>query len=188
MGIRRFALVAALFLVASSALAAPRSPRPGERLPSFILQDQEGKLRKAESLCADRPLALSFFAANCPACRKELPILQRIHAEQGGRIRVVLVLLDPEGLRVFAPFKEELGITFTVLDGSGGVLQDQLGIDSLPRVMLVGQGGVIKEILIGFDPGKSGEFEAKILKLAGEGRRQPDPPSPIPNPEPFPSW
>jgi peroxiredoxin len=170
------------------AFAAPRAPGPGDKLPPFILQDQEGKLRKSESLHADRPLVISFFAANCPPCRKELPVLQRIHAEQGEKVRIVVVVLDPEGLRTFGPHKEEHGITFTVLDGSGGVLQDQLGIDSLPRVMLVGKNGVIKEILAGFDAAKAGEFEGRILRLAGEGRGQRSSQSPVPAPQPFPSW
>jgi thiol-disulfide isomerase/thioredoxin len=170
MRIRRFALAALLLLVASSALSAPRALGPGDQLPSFILQDQDGKLRKAEALHADLPLVLSFFATNCGPCKKELPVLQRIHAAYGEKIRIALVVLDPGGLKLFAPYRKEHGITFTQLDGSGGAVQDLLGIDALPRVLLVGRGGVVRESILGFDPAKAGEFEAKIVALAGEPR------------------
>jgi thiol-disulfide isomerase/thioredoxin len=162
-----FALIALLVLTSPLA-AADKALGPGDPLPIFVLQDQEGKPRNSETLCADRPLVLSFFARNCASCNWELPVLQQIHADHGEQVRVVVVVLDPEGLAVFAPFGSKYGVSFTVLDGSGGVLQDLLGIDCLPRVLLVGRDGIIRESLLGFSPDQADEFEAKVLGLAGE--------------------
>lgn len=158
-----------LLVLAAPLVAAQRTPGSGDLLPSFTLPDQLGTLRKVEALYADKPLVLSFFARSCGPCKKELPILQRIHAAHGAKVLIAVVVLDPEGLRVFAPFRTEHGITFTILDGSGGAVQDLLAIDSIPRVFLVGRDGVIRESLLGFDSAKADEFEAKVLALA-DGR------------------
>jgi thiol-disulfide isomerase/thioredoxin len=158
--------VIALLVLASPLLAKQKDPEAGDQLPSFILRDQDGKLQEAEVLHADRPLVLSFFARNCGPCKKELPVLQRLHAAHGEKVRIVVVVLDPEGIPVFVPYIKEHSITFTVLNGSGGDIQDLLGIDALPRVLLVARGGLILESIIGFDPSKANEFEAKIAGLA----------------------
>jgi thioredoxin 1 len=48
----------------------------------------------ADVLAADLPVLVDFTADWCPPCRMIKPVLQRIAAEQAGRLRVVTLDVD----------------------------------------------------------------------------------------------
>src|SRR5689334_19500355 len=50
--------------------AGAEAPKPGEKLPSFVLPDEDGHLVSLEMLLADGPIAVSFNRGHwCPYCR-----------------------------------------------------------------------------------------------------------------------
>src|SRR6266436_688042 len=75
---------------------ADRALKVGDRMPSFILPNAEGRLVVSDELMARGPLVISFFRGNwCPYCRKALKALEaalpNIKAASGQ-----LVALTPE--------------------------------------------------------------------------------------------
>ena len=95
-------LLAALLLLA--ACAAPASPTPAPLVPDdegpaevvdFPVQLYQGadalgkeSLPFSEVLAQGRPVMLNFWAAECPACRLEMPDLEALHEEYGDRLLV----------------------------------------------------------------------------------------------------
>lgn len=80
------------------------APQIGERLPSFLLPDQDGRLAALESFLSQGPVLLSFLRGHwCPYCRVAAAALAQAHPqvkESGGRI----VAISPE----FASFAQHM--------------------------------------------------------------------------------
>jgi peroxiredoxin len=80
------------------------APQVGERLPSFLLPDQDGRLAALESFLSQGPVLVSFLRGHwCPFCRVASAALAQAHSsigEAGGRI----VAISPE----FASFAQQM--------------------------------------------------------------------------------
>jgi peroxiredoxin len=100
-----------------AASAGADAPKPGERMPPFVLPDQDSHLATLEALLAEGPVAIAFNRGHwCPYCRIAAATLaemeQRIDATGG---RVVAILPERQGFA--RRFRAEAG-------GSGRVLMD----------------------------------------------------------------
>jgi thiol-disulfide isomerase/thioredoxin len=121
---RRAALGGLLTAAASRAFAAERDKppafetahrqftqlRPARIVPPTRLIGIDGR---AADLVAQlgKVTLVNFWASWCPACRTELPILERLHvtmADQG--VRVVAISVDREGRNAVLPFLRRLNI------------------------------------------------------------------------------
>ena len=76
--------------------AGKNAPAIGDKLPPFLLPDEDGHLIASERLLADGPLVVSFNRGNwCPFCWLELSALQDVYTairEAGGSV----VSITPE--------------------------------------------------------------------------------------------
>jgi thiol-disulfide isomerase/thioredoxin len=78
--------------------AAPDNARPPsripDRLPQFSLADSTGKATSIASF-GDKSLIINFWATWCAPCRREIPLLEALHAEWAGRgVSVVGIAVD----------------------------------------------------------------------------------------------
>jgi len=75
----------------SEALPTPKIP---DRLPQFSLEDGTGKKTPIASF-GDKSLIINFWATWCAPCRREIPLLETLHAEWAGRdVSVVGIAVD----------------------------------------------------------------------------------------------
>jgi thiol-disulfide isomerase/thioredoxin len=73
--------------------ALPPSRIP-DRLPQFSLGDRGGKATSIASF-GDKSLIINFWATWCAPCRREIPLLEALHAEWAGRgVSVVGIAVD----------------------------------------------------------------------------------------------
>jgi thiol-disulfide isomerase/thioredoxin len=73
--------------------ALPPSKIP-DRLPQFSLGDGAGKATSIASF-GDKSLIINFWATWCAPCRREIPLLEALHAEWAGRgVSVVGIAVD----------------------------------------------------------------------------------------------
>jgi thiol-disulfide isomerase/thioredoxin len=84
--------------------------RPARSVPPTRLVGLDGR---AADLVAQlgKVTLVNFWASWCPACRTELPILERLHvtmADQG--VRVVAISMDRDGRNAALPFLRKLNI------------------------------------------------------------------------------
>jgi len=93
--------------------AGAGAPAPGERMPSFLLPDEQGRLRSLEELLASGPLVIAFHRGHwCPYCRLNAFAL----AQAAGALAPArLVAITPELQKHARELKAEAGAAFPIL-------------------------------------------------------------------------
>src|SRR5215469_4577414 len=107
---------------------AARALKIGERMPSFILPNAEGRLVFSDELLARGPLVVSFFRGNwCPYCRKALKALEMAlpHIESA---KGQLVALTPETGHHLADTKRVQRLSYEILSDVDGAVGLQFGV------------------------------------------------------------
>ena len=129
-------------------------------LPDFVLSDLNGVPRPISDW-SGRPILINFWATWCAPCRREMPLLQKLHEESGNDgLQVIGIAIDraPD----VSAFTMETGITYPILVGQEDAIEvtDGFGLDflGLPFTVLVDQDGQILKIQLG-------ELHADDLKL-----------------------
>jgi thiol-disulfide isomerase/thioredoxin len=180
MGKRAFgALLLAILVTAPAWAEQPRSP-----FPPIEVSDLAGQTYPLRNLLGAATV-LNFWATWCGPCRVELPELQNLSNELGGKGLVVLAVdvdlppISEEGvaqqLELIRPriqtFLSRTGITLQVylIDGK---TQAVLGVDRIPfSVLLDGEGGVVR-IYPGYSPESTRDLRQQVLGVLAERPKQ----------------
>jgi thiol-disulfide isomerase/thioredoxin len=166
---RNLALAAALLVACASA-----GPRPTVKIPALAgkpfaatAQDLSGKDVRIEA--AGKVLVVDFFASWCDPCRAQMPHLDGLARDLGGRgLAVVGVSFDEERFAAEG-FASQLGVSFPVLwDRGGERLARPLDIERLPTTLLVDRAGVVRHVHVGYDARVGAEVEAEVRALLDE--------------------
>lgn len=108
---RRRALAALVAAPALLALPVAARAEVGDRVVWSDIRLVDGGVLTAAEL-RRRPVVVEFWATWCPFCKKQNPVLQRLHAEQGGRGLTVLTFsIDRQPSDVVGYMKQH-GYTF----------------------------------------------------------------------------
>ena len=107
---------------------AERALKAGERMPSFVLPNAEGRLVVSDELLKRGALVVNFFRGNwCPFCLSALKgleeVLPRIEAAGAG-----LVALTPETGRHLASTKRVQRLSYEILSDIDGAVGLQFGV------------------------------------------------------------
>jgi len=120
-----------------------------DRLPHFVLNDVWGEPRNIHEW-SNQPLLINFWATWCAPCRREIPLLQALHAEQSG-IQVIGIAIDT--LPDVQTFIGEFGVSYPNLVGETDAIEvsSLFGLDNpgLPFTVLVGTDGSVLTVHIG---------------------------------------
>lgn len=143
-----FTLALLLFLGLRPGDGAAAEIGIGDQAPDFTLTDLSGQPLTLSDL-RGRYVVLNFWATWCPPCRKEMPVLQQVHAryqEQG--VVVVGVNLDESPLTIRA-FTEPLGVTFPIVIDKGNKVTQAYGFLPLPTTYFIGPDGQVRLVQYG---------------------------------------
>lgn len=151
-------------------VATPSAPRP---LPALSFKDANGADVGLEKF-RGKVVLLNLWATWCAPCRKEMPALDRLEAEQGSEsFEVVPVSLDFGGDEKPKKFLAEIGATKLPFfhDPSGKVLSSLKSVGrgtGLPTTLILDRAGCE----IGYLPGPAewASEDAKSLIKAALGR------------------
>jgi peroxiredoxin len=132
----------------------------GKRLPDVDLEGLDGR---PLSLAAyrGRPLVINFFASYCPPCITEMPALQEVSDEMGGRVAFLGV--DPaEPVEAARSLVERTGVTYDIALDRDGELFEALGAVNLPSTFFVSSTGEVVHA-------HAGAIEKRLVReLAGK--------------------
>ena len=162
----RLAIVAVIALAAglaaffiSRALLRPETPPPEpirpavipEMRPDVTLADRDGKPR-ALSEWDGRPLVINFWATWCAPCRREIPMLNALAAEEAAAgVEVIGIAIDFR--EDVLKYLEKMPISYTVLIGEqdGMAAARAFGMESmgLPFTAFTDRQGRIATIHVG---------------------------------------
>ena len=166
---RRLVFAALCLLMAVSANAAEK------QMPSFTLSDLDGKPHSSESLIGGGPVLLNFWATWCKPCLAEQPKLKAFHAEWAAKgLRVLSISVDdPRTAKQVKPFVHRHGIEFPVYLDSNQDAYRKLGGRAVPFNVLVGSGGELLSVTMGFKEQDAETWgaliEADLAARAAEG-------------------
>jgi peroxiredoxin len=177
---------------------AGSAPDVGERMPDFLLPDDQGRLVSLASLLTTGPTAVMFHRGHwCPYCRMNVGALARAKqqiAAKGGQV----VIITPENQQYAQVFKLESGAPFPVLTDvdngyalslnlaiwlgpdlrdllsqRGRVLPTYHGNDSwmlpIPATFVVGRDGLIKARFVDPDFRRRMDIDELIRALSNDG-------------------
>jgi thiol-disulfide isomerase/thioredoxin len=174
-------LAAALLLAALPAAApasaepsaepssAPRScPATGSPAPefSFPVPKASNERVSLRSLKAKgKPIVLAFWAFSCAPCIQEMPALQRLAAEWGERVSVLLVHVGgPEEKMLAALDRWSIGLP-SALDESKKKSTEQYCAGELPRLFVVDAKGTVQAAFGALGEGFEGTVRGAVERV-----------------------
>jgi peroxiredoxin len=90
-------------------------PQIGDRMPEFVLPDEDGRLISLSSLCASGPAVISFNRGHwCPYCKLELRSLAAIHLE-ASRLGAHIVSIMPDSAQFTQSAVKQNDLPFPIL-------------------------------------------------------------------------
>jgi thiol-disulfide isomerase/thioredoxin len=127
--------------------AAPAGRKVPETLPEITLADLSGKPTRLARY-GGRPLLVNFWATWCAPCRREIPLLNRLHAQrQGQNAEIVGIAVDFKDevvkfvqkvpIRYPLLVGEEDGLAAAEAFGMGMAFPFSVFIDSQNRILTV---------------------------------------------------
>jgi cytochrome c biogenesis protein CcmG/thiol:disulfide interchange protein DsbE len=160
---RKAALAACVLFVVAALPAAGE----GERI---ILRDLDGNRVYVDSLLADGPVVLNFWATWCRPCRVEMPKLQAVGVELAGKnVHFAAVSLDArQNKGKVDAYIEQNAVSIPVYRDPEGTLAKRFKVVAIPTTFLLDQTGEIVYSTRGYRPGDEillkKEIEALIAK------------------------
>ncbi len=174
----RSALVAVSAILAAAA-AVGEQQRP--QFPAIQLHDLNGQVVELRNVLGSATV-LNFWATWCGPCRLELPELQKLYNELGGKGLVMLAVdvdlppsIDDAGvgpqLEVAKPridaLLKHLGITLPVYVVDGKT-QWELGLQNIPFTILLDRKGAVVRLYPGYSAEAVADLRTSVLGVLAE--------------------
>jgi len=171
----------AFLIIALVASALPAQEAPGQ-LPAARMYDLSGQSYQLRDLLGATTV-LNFWATWCGPCRLELPELQKLAKELGGKGLLVLAINvdlppapDEAAAQLLAAVKPRVeafvrgnGITLPIFLMDGAT-SGAFGIEHIPFTVLVDRSGSVQQIYAGYSPGGMRDLRERVVKLVGGQR------------------
>lgn len=168
--LKKISAAAAAFVLLASCIREGRPGgdiAPGDRLPDFVVEMNDGSLVSTASLEGSVSLIM-FFNTGCPDCREELPAVQRIYDEFGSCVRIVCISRE-EGRAGIEAYWRENGLTLPYSAQEDREVYELFAGSGVPRVYVSSPDLVVRKVydddpIAGYD-----ELAADIRGLLPSG-------------------
>lgn len=157
------------YLLRDGAMA--NHPLLGKPAPSFTARLYEGEEVTFAPKEDGKVVVLDFWATWCGPCVEALPEVQELAKKFEGkdvRFYAVNVSETPEAIGEFLKTHE---LELPVLVDPEGQLSVAYAATAIPQTVLIGKGGRVEAVHVGFDPGESMSILEKEIETLLEGRR-----------------
>lgn len=136
----------------------------GVQAPGFTLKDVQGN-EVTLSQFKGKVVFLNFWATWCPACRIEMPSMERLHETFSDQNFTVLTVNVDQDTATVKDFTKENSHSFPVLLDPDGRVQRIYGVFRLPETFLIDPSGAIVEHYLGARDWSSNDFLAKVRSM-----------------------
>jgi thiol-disulfide isomerase/thioredoxin len=142
---------------------------PGSPFPRLDLRDSRGDAVEPP----DREALYVFFKTTCPTCELLWPYLDRLRQRVGANLEIVGVSQD--GRRETELFsRDQAADVRTVYDPPPWRASEEVGLENVPTMFLVGEDGRIRETILGFQKAKLEELASARSANGGHPLFRPD--------------
>ena len=150
---------------AGDVAALAEAPRVGHAAPDFSLHTLDGREMRLSDY-RGHLVFLNFWATWCGPCKVEMPAMEKLYREFRPKgFAVVAVSSDPEGAAVTRPYRDALGLSFTIAHDPDMLVSRMYGVHSLPVTFLVGRDGIIGHQIFGARDWNDAEARSGIRDL-----------------------
>lgn len=138
----------------------------GQKAPDFTLKDFAGKDISLSEFYGKKAVVLDFWAAWCPFCVEEMPVLEK--AQQVYEDNLVMIGVhrtdSGEGIETGKKFADERGVTYLLVQGTEDIYDASTkGVKGMPVAVFIDKAGIVHDVKIG--PKTAQEIEQKITSL-----------------------
>lgn len=130
--------------------SAPTAELKGKPAPSFSLPDLTGATHRLEQY-KGKVVLLDFWATWCGPCRIELPRVQKLFEELGGKGLIVLGI-NNEAKELPTVYVKQNKYTFPTLLDVGSAIGREYTISAIPTVVIINKEGIVSNIFVGVRP------------------------------------
>ena len=141
-------LTIALAILFSGSLVACTKEPEAPYVPDFTLQSIDGESVTLSDF-RGKPVMLTFWAIQCPACGLQAPYMQAFYDEWSSEKVAVLSINVGDGAAVVQDFVSSQGFTYPVLLDPQGMVAQAYGIPGIPMTFFIDAEGIAKAYKIG---------------------------------------
>ena len=126
------------------------APQKGFLAPDFTLPDSSGTEITLSEL-RGRPVLLNIWASWCPACRAEMPAMQRTYQDYSDQGFTILAVnaADQDNMDDAISFVEGNQLTFPILFDTDGRVSRLYQVRAMPTSFFIDSDGIIQEVVVG---------------------------------------
>ena len=141
-------LIIGLALILPGLLAACNKSEEVPYAPDFTLKTTNGESVSLSDF-RGKPVMLTFWKINCPACQFQIPYTQAFYDEWSSETIAVLTVNVGDSISAVQDYVTGLGITYPVLLDRQGKVAQVYGIPGVPVTFLIDADGILKAYQIG---------------------------------------
>lgn len=157
------------YLLRDGAMA--NHPLLGKPAPTFTARLYEGEEVTFEHDPDGKVVVLDFWATWCGPCVEALPEVQNLAKKFEGKDVIFYAVNVSETPEAIGEFLKTHELDLPVLVDPEGQLSAAFRATAIPQTVLIGKGGRVEAVHVGFDPGESMSILEKEIETLLEGRR-----------------
>ena len=123
-------------------------PRPGQMAPDFTARDLHGKTVRLSQYRGSVVL-LNFWATWCPACQREMPLLNRWYAANAAYHLVVLGVDKQESVSDVRSFIRARGLRYPLAIDQNGTAVSDYALPGMPASFVIDRSGRVRGYRLG---------------------------------------
>lgn len=136
-------------------------------VPDFSLPDTAGEVVRLQDL-RGKVVMLNFWAAWCAPCRKEMPLLEALHADLQDQGFALLAINTESDTADAQALLQELKLSFPVLWDRDGSVVKLLGVNAMPTTLVIDREGQLQFINRGYRAGDEKKYRQQVETLLSD--------------------
>ena len=154
-------------LVFSTSVTYAASQKISGKAANFTLKSRSGKNIKLSELRGD-VVMLNFWASWCGPCRKEMPLLEKIHKKYKRLGFTLLGVNVEQNSSAAKKYLKDVKVSFPILFDRTNKTSKLYDVSAMPTTILIDRNGNKRFLHKGYKPGYENDYKKQIKKLLRE--------------------
>jgi thiol-disulfide isomerase/thioredoxin len=140
---------------------------PGDVPPPIDMVDQEGREVDLGEL-RGQVVLVDFWASWCGPCKRELPVLEKLHRKLGPQGLVIVGVNIDRTKKKMMGFLKATALSFRIVHDPKLAVASRYEPPAMPSSYLIGRDGRLRYVHEGFREGDAAAIESRIKALLAE--------------------